>query len=479
VTLRALVTDDICQGTIDANMGGGGPVGPKAWQNCNINDLTDLNQYDPISGFPVYKALLCEVSLADTATERAVVDSGEYGAPDEFDNNTVSDKPVRRIYLDHNATTYLDDEVHRVMEACLQSSFGNPSAIYAEGREAKADLESARRQVAQLLNCTARRIVLTGGGSESNNLAIKGAAFANWNEPKHLITTAIEHPAVLQTCRWLERFGWTVTYLPVDRNGMVSVDAFKRAIRDDTFLATIMLANNETGSILPVTEMAAVAREQKILFHTDATQAVGKIPVDVAELGVDMLTLSGHKLYGPKGVGALYVRQGLELDPLIHGGKQERGLRAGTENLINIIGLGKAAELALQHLPAMAKTQQLRDKLQHGIMAIIPDARLNGDTASRLPNTLNMILPAIRGEALTLALDQRGVSISSGSACRSGSPDPSHALLAMGLTEDEAHCSIRLSLGIRNTEADIDRTLQLLGDIVRDDKSMVRFVPCR
>jgi cysteine desulfurase NifS len=386
---------------------------------------------------------------------------------------------MKRIYLDHNATTSLDPEVLRVMSDCMEKSFGNPSSIYSEGREAKAHLEASRRSLAQLLNCTARRIVFTGGGSEANNLAIKGAVFASWNGRKHVITTAMEHPAVLEACRWLEKLDYNVTYLSVGKSGQVSPDDLRKAITPQTLLITIMMANNETGSIQPIVEMAQIAREKSVLFHTDATQAIGKVSVDVEALGVDMLTMSGHKLYGPKGVGALFVRKDLELDPLIHGGKQERGLRAGTENLINIIGLGKAAELAVQRLPEVDRIRRMRDRLESGIRRLVPEARLNGHETERLPNTLNMILPGIRGESLTLALDQGGVSISSGSACRSGSPKPSHALLAMGLSEEDAHCAIRLSLGWRNTDEEIDTTLSLLERIIRSDQNAVRFVACR
>ncbi|MDH3891884.1 MAG: IscS subfamily cysteine desulfurase [candidate division Zixibacteria bacterium] len=478
VSMRALVTDDIGPGQIDANMGGGGPVGPKAWQECNINDLTDLNQYDPISGFPVYKALLCEVSLVDQEVAAVDVDSGEQGAESAISEDRP-DLSAHRIYLDHNATTYLDSDVQNAMQPYMDNEYGNPSAIYHEGRQARAALEDARRRLAQLLNCTARRIVFTGGGSEANNLAIKGVVFANFNDKKHIITSTIEHPAVLETCRWFEKFGYEVTFLPVDSSGLIDPQALKEALTDQTLLVSLMMANNETGAIQPVTELASIAHERGAIFHTDATQAVGKIPVDVDALGVDMLSLSAHKLYGPKGVGAFYVRKEIEIDPLIHGGRQEYGLRSGTENLANIVGLGAAAESAHKHLPDIDSIQDLRDQLETGIRDLLPDARTLGSTAPRLPNTLCMVLPGTRGESLTLALDQKGVSISSGSACRSGSPKPSHALLAMGLSEDEAHCAVRFSLGRRNSSDDIERTLQTMTRILKDDTASVRFVPCR
>lgn len=477
VDLRAYVTDDIVRGAIDANMGGGGPVGPEAWQKCNINDLTDLQRFDPISGFPVYKALLCEVVKAGVGSERVVIDSGEDGTVKE--SKAKTETPARRVYLDHNATTYLDPEVLKVMTEFMENGFGNPSSIYQEGRKAKDALEAARRSMAQLLNCTARRIIFTGGGSEANNLAIKGAAFANWNGNKHIITTSIEHPAVLNACKWLEKFGFEVTYLSVDETGMVGPEEFEKAIKPNTVLATIMLANNETGTIQPVKELAKIAHEKSILFHTDATQGIGKIPVDVADLDVDMLSMSGHKLYGPKGVGVFYVKSGIEIDPLIHGGKQERGQRAGTENMVNIVGMGKAAEIAVQKLPEMDKVRKMRDKLEQGIKKLVPEAKLNGHETERLPNTLNLTLPGMRGESVTLALDQKGISISSGSACRSGSPKPSHALLAMGLSEDDAHCAIRLSLGLRNAEDDIEYALKQFEAVIKDDKISVRFIPCR
>ncbi|MEE8417989.1 MAG: IscS subfamily cysteine desulfurase, partial [candidate division Zixibacteria bacterium] len=480
VAMRALVTDDISQGTIDANMGGGGPVGPAAWQECNINELTDLNRYDPISGFPVYKALLCDVAKSDDAGKTITIDSGEYVESAKIATFSARERPqADRIYLDHNATTYLDPEVRAVMSEYMEKCFGNPSSIYREGKDARALLDGARRSLAQLLNCTAKRIVFTGGGSEANNLAIKGVAFANWNGKNHIITSTIEHPSVLEVCRWLEKCGFKITYLEVDQSGRVSPSDLKDAITPETSLVSIMMANNETGSIQPIAELAAIAKENGVLFHTDAIQAIAKIPVDVEALNIDLLTISGHKIYGPKGVGALFIRKGVELHPLIHGGSQESGRRAGTENLINIIGLGKTSELAAQYLPQMEKVRILRNRLENGIKKLVPEAILNGHKTERLRNTLNMTLPGIRGESLVLALDQRGISISSGSACRSGSPDPSHALLAMSLSEDDAHCAIRISLGLRNTEEQIDFTLSMLEEIIKDKKSGIRFVPCR
>ena len=480
VTMCALVTDDIVRGAIDANMGGGGPVGPEKWQNCNVNELTDLQRYDPISGFPVYKTLLCDVVKASEREEEFVVDSGEYSdTVGMVESNTEPQHNETRIYLDHNATTPLDPEVKKIMLQFVISGHGNPSSIYTEGKDARNAIEAARRSVAQLINCTARRITFTGGGSEANNLAIKGVAFSNWNSKNHIITTSIEHPSVISTCEWLEKHGFTVTYLPIDKTKRLNPEDLKSAITEKTCLVSIMMANNETGSIQPVAELASIAKERNILFHTDCVQAIGKIPIDVEELGVDLLTISGHKLYGPKGVGALYVRKGVDLEPLVSGGKQESGMRAGTENVLGIVGLGKAAELAVQRIHEMDRVKRMRDKLEAGIRELMAEAKLNGNPDALLPNTLNMTLPGIRGESVVLALDQRGVSLSSGSACRSGSPEPSHALLAMGLTEEEAHCALRFSLGLGNTMEEIDSTIALLGEVIRDKKTMVRFIPCR
>jgi cysteine desulfurase NifS len=480
ITMRALVTDDIVQGSVDANMGGGGPVGPEAWKKCNINELTSLKLYDPVSGFPVYKSLLCDIVKVVRGEGTTSIDSGEFVASDSMVISVEKFNHVEgRIYLDHNATTYLDPEVRKVMFEYMEDHYGNPSSIYSEGKHTRSAVETARRSVAQMLNCTARRVVFTGGGSEANNLALKGVAFTHWKSKTHIITSTIEHPSVLATCQWLEKLGFGITYLEVDKTGRVKPEDLASAINENTCLVSIMTANNETGSIQPIAELAHITRQNGVLFHTDATQAVGKISVDVKILGVDLLTLSAHKFYGPKGVGALYTRRDVLLSPLIHGGKQEGGLRAGTENVIGIAGLGKAAEMAMQRLPEMNRISTLRDKLEHGIKKLFPEARLNGHRTERLPNTLNICLPGVRGESLVLSLDQKGVSLSSGSACRSGSPKPSHALLAMGLSEDEAHCSIRLSLGVKNTDEEIDRAVSLFGEVIKDASRTVRFVPCR
>ena len=284
---------------------------------------------------------------------------------------------------------------------------------------------------------------------------------------------------MLESSRWLERQGFRVTYLPSDHDGRVRPKDLRAALDDRTGLVSVMLANNETGALQPIAELAALARERGVLFHTDAVQAVGKIPVDVEALGVDLLTCSAHKFHGPKGMGALFVRQGVSLDPLVSGGHQEQGLRAGTENVLGIVGFGKAAELALKHLPEAESLREKRDRLERGIRELLPRARVNGHPVRRLPNTLNVTFPGFRGESLVLALDQRGVAVSSGSACRAGNPEPSHVLLALGLSEEEAHCALRFSLGRGTTEEDIDRTLSILGDILQNQQAVVRFVSCR
>ena len=465
-------------GTIDANMGGGGPVGPKAWQECNINELTDLQRYDPISGFPVYKALLCDVVKVPACVDVVRMDSGEHSPQAQSMQREAPDNATR-IYLDHNATTPIAAEVLDEMAKVMKEHFGNPSSIYKEGKEAHAAIEESRRKLAQLLNCTAKRIVFTSGGSESNNLVIKGVVFSNRNRKNHIITSSIEHPAILATCEWLRGYGFEITLLPVDKNGLVDPDDLLKSITGKTCLVSIMSANNEIGTIQPIAKLASIAREHGVLFHTDAVQAAGKIQVDVEALGVDFLSLSAHKIHGPKGSGALYIRRDGCLDPLIHGGKQERGVRAGTENTFGIVGFGRASELATMNLPTMKKVSEMRDRLAEKIMELVPDAWINGHITERLPNTLNMTLPGIRGESLVLALDQQGVSLSSGSACRSGSPKPSHVLLAIGLSEEDAHCSIRLSLGASNSFDQIERVTNIFERVINSSRNSVRFVPCR
>jgi len=366
------------------------------------------------------------------------------------------------------------------MKPYLTDKCGNPSSIYRDGREARAAIEASRRSLARLLGCTARRILFTGSCTEANNTIIKGLAFAHWNETKrHIITSAVEHSSVLEPCRWLEKHGFDVTYLPVDGTGMVREKDLEAAITPDTLLVSIMAANNETGTVMPVQELCAIAHRYDALFHTDATQAIGKIPMNVMDLGIDFLSLSAHKIYGPKGVGALFMKKGIPFEILIHGGEQEGRIRAGTENVAGIAGLGKAAELAGTHLTHTKEMLSLRDELEKGIQEILPKARLNGHPTKRLPNTLNMYLPGFRGESLVLALDQRGIEISAGSACHSGSPEPSHVLRAMNRTDDQVHCSIRISLGIHSTSEEVSLFLRELSDLVTEQKPLVRFVTCR
>lgn len=380
---------------------------------------------------------------------------------------------MRRIYLDHAATTPVSPAVLEAMLPCFTQVWGNASSVHAPGREAKRALEAARRQVAKALNAAVpQEIYFTAGGSESDNWAIKGAAFAL--KTGHIITTAIEHHAVLHTCQWLEKQGFAVTYLPVDAFGRVTAVQVESAIRPDTFLVSVMTANNEVGTLQPIAEIGALCRSRGILFHTDAVQAVGAIPVDVQAMQVDMLSLSGHKLHGPKGVGALYIRKGVQVDSLVHGGAQERGFRAGTENLPGIVGLGKAVEMAQANLADSAvRMTALRDRLIHGLMARVPDTRLNGHPTDRLPNNVNLSFAGVEGEALLLRLDLAGVSGSSGSACTSGTLDPSHVLMAMGLSEAAAHGSLRLTLGADTTDADIDAVLEILPPIVEDLRRMM------
>ena len=474
VGMYALVTDDIVRGAIEANGMGGGALGSEAWRKGAVNELTDLERYDPISGFPVYKALLCDVVKVSDGDNPEIVRPGEYALDDKLEI-----QPARQpVYLDHNATSPLHAEVKQAMMD-LMDCFGNPSSIYAAGKDARAAVETARRSVALLVNSTSKRIIFTSCGSEANNLAIKGVAFAHRDSKRHIITSQIEHPSVLNACKWLEGQGFTVTYLPCDAKGVVSPDDLRSAITGDTCLITVMMANNETGSIQPIAELAKAAKERGVTFHTDAVQAAGKVPLDVEDMDVDLLTISAHKLHGPKGVGALYVRKGVVLDPLVSGGGQEQGTRAGTENVLGIAGFGKAAELAIDRLPRMDEVRDLRDCLEKGIQEVVPGAKLNGHPQKRLPNTLNMTFPGMRGESLVLALDQKGVALSSASACRAGVPEPSHALMALGLSEEEAHCALRFSLGIENTQDEIDQTIALMREVIVDQKAMIRFVSCR
>jgi len=481
VPFRAKVTADIAKGCIECMFGGGTPVGPRAWQEWNVNELTDISNYDKISGFPVYKALLCDVQKVESGTNETRCAVNRQVLVSQSDLTSIKEvrtKLERRVYLDNNATTQVDDAVREAMIPYLSADAGNPSSIHETGQVAREALETSRRQLSQLINAQPRRIVFTGGGSEADNLAIKGTAFALRGKGKHVITTPIEHPAVISTCQFLEKCGYRVTYLEVDENGWLEPTKLRYAIAADTVLVTIMMANNEVGTILPIKELSSICREKGVLFHTDAVQAVGKIKVDIQELDVDMLSISGHKFHAPKGIGALYIRKGIELEPLIHGGKQESGIRAGTENIPAIVGLGKAAELAKYSLQEYDRIRVLRDKLEKGIKELVPEARLNGHSEYRLPNTLNMTLPGLRGESIVIALDHHGISLSSGSACKSGSPEPTHVLIAMGRTDQEAHCSVRFSLSRYTTEEDINETVSALSQVL-EEKDIVRLMPCK
>lgn len=368
------------------------------------------------------------------------------------------------IYLDYNATTPIDPAVAEAMQPYLHGLFGNPSSTYAYGFQAKNAVDYARTEVAALLGCAGDEVVFTASGSESNNLAIKGVAFAYAERGRHLITTRVEHPAVLNTCRYLElRHGFAVTYLPVDGDGLVDPEAVARAVRPDTILISVMTANNETGAIQPIREIGAIARGRGILFHTDAAQAAGKLALHVDDLGVDLLTLVGHKLYAPKGVGALFIRRGVRLDSLIHGASHEGGRRAGTENVPYVVGLGKACAIARANLPEESRhLQSLRDRLHQSLLAGVPELRLNGHASSRLPNTLNVSFPGVAG--YDLLAHAREVAASTGSACHSGQTQVSPVLEAMGVEPEWARGAVRLSVGRWTTAEEVDLAARLLVD---------------
>jgi len=380
----------------------------------------------------------------------------------------------RIIYMDNAATTAVRPEVLDAMLPYFIEHYGNPSSIHSVGRDAKRAVENARRQVAAALGAQPQEIYFTAGGSESDNWAIRSSAEMLEKKGKHIITSSIEHHAVLHTCEYLEKHrGYRITYLPVDDTGRVNPEDVKNAIAEDTVLITIMAANNEIGTLQPIEEIGRIAKEAGVLFHTDAVQAIGAIPINVGTMPIDMLSLSAHKFHGPKGVGALYVRKGVRMNNLIYGGAQERNLRGGTENLASIVGLGKAIEIAVAELPEYAALMtKLRDRLIDGILAEIPDTRLNGHRTERLPANVNVSVRYIEGESLLMRLDLAGVEGSSGSACTSGSLDPSHVLLAIGLPHEIAHGSLRLSLGIGNTEEDVDYVLKTLPGIVKDLRAM-------
>jgi cysteine desulfurase len=380
---------------------------------------------------------------------------------------------VKNIYMDNNATTPVRPEVLEEMLPFYTQHFGNPSSVHWAGRAVKGAIENAREQVAALINCSPAEVVFTSCGSEGDNFAIKGTVDALKEKGNHIITTTVEHPAVLETCEYLEKKGCEVTYLPVDKDGMLDLAELEAAITEKTILISVMWANNETGNIFPIEEIGAIARKYKVRFHTDSVQAVGRIPVDVQKANVDLAVISGHKLGAPKGVGAIYIRRGTRMSQFMHGGHQERHRRAGTHNVAGIVGLGKACELSGQSMDLdVPRVRKLRDRLEKGIMEAIPEVKLNGHPEKRLPNTLNVSFAYIEGESILLNFDMKGIAASSGSACTSGSLEPSHVMCAMCVDVVLAHSSTRFSLGPDNTEEDVDFILQELPPIVERLREM-------
>jgi cysteine desulfurase len=379
---------------------------------------------------------------------------------------------MHRVYLDHNATTPVEPGVLQAMLPYLSGEFGNAASIHTFGQRARGAVETAREQVAVLIGARPQEIVFTSGGTEADNHALFGVtqapvvaagSAASGAIPKHIITSVIEHEAVLNTCQALEKQGVAVTYLPADRDGLVSLVALRKAIRKETVLITVMHANNELGTVQPLEEIGRIAEEADVYFHTDAVQSAGKLPIDVNALRLDLLALSGHKFYGPKGVGALYIRGGTRLQQLLYGGHHQRGFRPGTENVAGIVGLGKAAEIARKSLAEdAARISTLRDQLEQGLLSRVPHSQANGARAPRTPNTANITFPGIEGEALVIALDLKGLACSTGAACSSGAVEPSHVLTAIGLAPDAARASLRFSLGRHTTAADIQFALQVV-----------------
>ncbi|MCF4112935.1 MULTISPECIES: cysteine desulfurase NifS [Dethiosulfovibrio] len=380
-----------------------------------------------------------------------------------------------KVYMDYAATTFVRPEVVSAMMSYHSISFENPSSLYSYSNGNRRAIEEAREAVADLIGALSEEIFFTGGGSEADNWALKGLAFSQAGKDKrHLITTETEHHAVLHSMEFLERMGFRVTYLPVDSEGFVPIDKLKEAIRDDTLLVSVAFANNEIGTIQDVEAIVEVCRDRGVLFHTDAVQAAAHVPIDVKSMGIDMLSMAAHKFYGPKGVGALYVKKGIRLENLIHGGGQERSRRAGTENVASIVGMGKAASLASEEMEFDSlEICKLRDRLIDGVMSTIPHARLNGPVGDRrLPNNANFSFVGIEGETLLLDLDDAGIAVSTGSACASASLDPSHVLMAIGLSHEMAHGSVRLTLGRSSSDDDVSRVLEVLPYIVERRRAM-------
>ncbi|WP_150844723.1 MULTISPECIES: cysteine desulfurase NifS [unclassified Clostridium] len=379
----------------------------------------------------------------------------------------------KTVYMDYAATTYTKPEVLEDMIPYFTEFYGNPSSIYSISRETKKAIDKARNRIAKAINADPAEIYFTGGGSEADNWAIKGIALANKNKGNHIITTKIEHHAVLHTCEYLEKQGFEVTYLDVDEEGAIRLEELKNAIKPSTILVTIMTANNEIGTVQPIKEIGAICKERKVFFHTDAVQAIGHIDMDVKNMDIDALSLSGHKIYGPKGVGVLYLRKGIKIHNLVHGGAQERNRRAGTENVAGIVGLGKAIELAMENLTEeKERLTYLRDKLIKGLLEI-PYSKLNGSVGDkRLPGNVNISFEFIEGESVLLMLDAKGICASSGSACTSGSLDPSHVLLSIGLPHEVAHGSLRLTMGAKTTEEEVDYVIETVPAIVQRLRDM-------
>lgn len=379
----------------------------------------------------------------------------------------------KMVYMDHSATTATDPDVVKTMLPWYSKQYGNPSSLYQLARESKSAIDEARKKVASALGAQSEEIYFTSGGTESDNWALKGIAFSNRKKGDHIITSAIEHHAVIHTCEYLEKQGFRVTYLPVDNAGQVQVEDLRNAITDKTILVSIMFANNEIGTIQPIKEIGAICRENGVIFHTDAVQAIGNVHIDVTEMNIDLMSLSAHKFYGPKGVGALYVKKGIRIDGYLHGGAQERRKRAGTENVPGIVGLGTAIEKAYQNIDIfIPRIQKLRDNLLDRILTEIPYTRLNGDRKGRLPGNINVCFEFIEGESLLLLLDNAGIAASTGSACSSGSLEPSHVLLAIGVPAEIAHGSLRLTLGQENTEKDVEYVLAEIKKAVKRLRTM-------
>lgn len=398
-------------------------------------------------------------------------------APDMKALKTSRGEVMRRIYLDYAATTPVHPDVLEAMTPYFSESFGNPSAIYSYGQEAKAAIEEARASVAGLIGASEEEIYFTSGGTEADNFALEGVAFASKKPNSHIITTAIEHHAILETCKFLEKRGFKVTYVPVDEYGMIDVDEIRRSITSDTVLVSVMHANNEVGTIQPLAELSKITREAGVYLHTDAVQTVGHIPVNVDELGVDLLSMSAHKLYGPKGVGAIYIRKGTRITSFLHGGQQEKGRRASTENVPGIVGFGKAAGIAPRD---MDKEQErlagLRDQFISRLLGEISHITLNGHPTKRLPNNINVSIEFAEGESLLLSLDLVGICASTGSACSSGTLEASHVLLAMGCSHERAHSSLRFTMGRWTIQEDIDKVMEVLPGIVDRLRAMSPLV---